>query len=116
MTSKKNEVANTEPTQPLNGVVLPPETPNAPASARVHRATFATDNIEGGYMVRIEGPNAEKFARRKVPVTRFNGEETEIELKSLTWTGPDKETGKKVALYKIIKNKRPAKDTDSVAF
>lgn len=120
--SKKNDAA-TEPkneiteasSQAVSGTVLPPVTPIEP-NKRQHRATFATDNIEGGYMVRVEGPNADKFAKRTIPVTRFNGEETNIELKSMTWTGPDKVTGAKVALYKIVKHPRVKVDAESVAF
>lgn len=120
--SKKNEVTTdanviTEATShAVSGEVLSPLPATAPATKRLHRATFATDNIEGGYMVRVEGPNADKFAKRTIPVTRFNGEETEIELKSMTWTGPDKVTGVKVALYKIVKHPRVKVDADAIAF
>jgi hypothetical protein len=117
--AKRNEVAteNSNPAAPLDGEVLAREAPIAPASARRHRATFATDNIEGGYMVRIEGPDCAKFAKRTgIPVTRFDGSETAIDLKNLVWSGNDLESGKPVALYKIVKHPRAKADAEAAAF
>jgi hypothetical protein len=66
---------------------------------RQHRATFSRDKRQGGYLVRVEGPNANRFAGREVPVTMRSGDEKTITLEGVIWTGTDKETGQPVALY-----------------
>lgn len=82
--------------------------------ARKHRATYATDKRAGGYLVRVVGPNAEVFTGREVPVTtRANTEHVE-KLTRLVWTGADKETGEKVALYRF--ESRPREAVDEVPF
>jgi hypothetical protein len=68
---------------------------------RSHKATYATDKRTGGYLVRVAGPNAERFAGRVVPVNTKAGAEHLETLSRLVWTGSDKETGEKVALYKF---------------
>ncbi len=68
---------------------------------RKHRATYATDKRNGGYLIRVAGPDAEKFAGRGVPVTMKSGDEHEEKLERLIWTGADTESGEKVALYKF---------------
>lgn len=116
--AKKNEVvvAETANTEVAQGEVLAPEKAIPPASERKHRASFASDNRKGGYMIRVEGPNATAFANRKVPVTRFDGTETVEETKGLIWSGMDKETGKPVALYKFVAHPRVKAATDEVSF
>jgi len=69
---------------------------------RQHKATYARDKKKGGYLVRVEGPNANRFAARTVPVTRKDNSEHEEELDQLIWSGKDKESGKLVALYTFI--------------
>lgn len=129
--SKKNEVTTIEPTQPavaevqpaqaqastsaLSGEVLKPLPPIPPKGERQHKATFASDNLKGGYMIRIEGPNSAKFAKREVPVERFDGSETVCKCDKLVWTGTDTKTGRPVTLYKFVAHPRAAKD-DGVAF
>ncbi|RWZ85534.1 MAG: hypothetical protein EO766_16615 [Hydrotalea sp. AMD] len=66
-----------------------------------HRATYSTDKKKGGYLVRVQGPNAEKFAGREVPVTLKSGDEHPEKLTGLIWTGIDKDSGEKVALYRF---------------
>ena len=66
---------------------------------RSHKATYATDKRKGGYIIRVEGPNANRFTGRKVPVTTRGGDEHEETLLKLLWTGKDKESGQNVALY-----------------
>ena len=74
-------------------------TPNANTKKRLHRATYSRDKKKGGYLVRIEGPTAERFAGRQVPVTTKNGTEHVEKLEKLLWSGVDAESGKPVALY-----------------
>ena len=69
------------------------------SSPRLHKATYASDKKKGGYLVRVEGPHAEKFVGRSVPVTTMAGRESMEELVKLLWTGADEKTGKPVALY-----------------
>jgi hypothetical protein len=68
---------------------------------RKHKATYATDKRNGGYLVRISGPYPEMFAGREVPVTMKSGEEHSEKLVRLIWTGVDKESGDRVSLYKF---------------
>lgn len=66
---------------------------------RSHKATYARDNKKGGYLIRVEGPHASKFAGKEVPVTRMDNSESNEKLNRMIWSGTDKETGKPVALY-----------------
>jgi hypothetical protein len=66
---------------------------------RAHKATYARDNKKGGYLIRVEGPHASKFAGKDVPVTRMDNSESIEKLTRMIWAGTDKETGKPVALY-----------------
>jgi len=81
------------------------ELPNMPPKAR-HVATYATDKRKGGYLVRVEGPDAAMFAGREVPVTVRSGTEHYEELDRLIWSGTDAETGKPVALYSFLSKPR----------
>ena len=69
------------------------------APKRAHRATYSTDKKKGGYLVRVEGPHSNAFAKRDVPVTLKNGTEQTERLQKLIWTGKDQETGVPVSLY-----------------
>ncbi len=90
------------------------QTEKAPQETeRKHRATYATDKRNGGYLVRVQGPYPEKFAGREVPVMLKSGKEQTEKLSRLIWTGADTETGDKVALYKF--EPRPREEQE-VAF
>jgi len=78
---------------------------------RLHRATFSRDKLGGGYLVRVEGPTANRFAGRDVPVTKRDGAETMAHLEYVVWTGVDTETGKPVALYVMKAEPRKADTT-----
>lgn len=66
---------------------------------RQHKATYARDKRDGGWNIRVQGPSANKFAGRDVPVTRFDLTEGTETLDTLLWFGKDKDTGENVALY-----------------
>ena len=68
---------------------------------RLHKATYATDKRNGGYIIRIQGPTPEAFAGRTVPVTMKSGDEHDEKLTRLIWTGIDTESGDRVSLYKF---------------
>lgn len=73
--------------------------PDEKGAKRSHKATYARDNKKGGYLIRVEGPHASKFAGKDVPVTRMDNSESTEKLNRMIWSGTDKETGKPVALY-----------------
>ena len=81
------------------------EMPNMPQKTR-HIATYATDKRKGGYLVRVEGPDAAMFAGREVPVTVRSGTTHHERLDRLIWSGTDAETGKPVALYSFLSKPR----------
>ena len=83
---------------------------------RAQRATYASDNRNGGYMIRVEGPNSARFVGRVVPVTTRNGDEHMETLERLIWAGTDKETGKPVALYKFNSKPRDEAMEDEIPF
>lgn len=68
---------------------------------RAHKATYSSDKKNGGWIIRVEGPHAERFAGREVPVTMKGGDEHTEKLTKLVWVGTDKESGAKVALYQF---------------
>lgn len=87
--------------------------PIAPKGERRHRATYATDKRKGGYLVRVEGPEANRFVGREVPVTLKSGNEQPEKLERLLWTGTQE--GKLVALYTF--QSRPREDlNDEIPF
>jgi len=91
------------------------ETPEQAATRkRKHRATYATDKRNGGYLIRVTGPYPEKFAGRDVPVTTKANAEHQERLTRLIWSGKDLETGLPVALYKF--ESKPRGDEEQVAF
>lgn len=81
---------------------------------RNHRATYSRDKRNGGYLIRVEGPMANRFAGRSVPVTMKSGDEHNEELDSLIWSGPDAETGVLCALYTFKAKPREALNDDIV--
>lgn len=98
--------ANEAPTEIAPGVATD-------VKARKHRATYATDKRNGGYLVRVSGPTAGAFAGRVVPVnTKAGGEHLET-LVRLVWSGNDLQTGEPVALYTFASKPR---DTEQTAF
>lgn len=86
----------------------------ADAAKRAHKATYARDKRKGGYLIRVEGPNAAAFVKRTVPVLLMDGTEHEEALTGLIWSGTDTETGKPVALYTF--EPRPREAVDTVTF
>lgn len=61
-------------------------------ATRQHKATFAKDNRNPGkYNVRVEGPLAQKFATREVPVTMRDGTEKTVKLLDCFWAAPHEE-------------------------
>jgi hypothetical protein len=89
----------------------PDEKVDAPLPAgRQHRATYSRDKKKGGYIVRVEGPNATAFTGRTVPVTTRDGTEHEEKLLALVWSGADKTSGKPVALYTFEQKPRGAEE------
>ncbi len=84
------------------------------ATERRHKATYATDKLKGGYLIRVTGPNSNRFAGREVPVTTRAGDENMEKLEKLIWSGADKETGELVTLYKFAG--KPKDDTDDIPF
>lgn len=82
-------------------------------TTRRHKATYATDKRNGGYLIRVEGPECNRFTGKEVPVTMRNGDEHSEKLTSLVWVGVDKESGKAVALYRF--EPRP-RETQEITF
>lgn len=91
-----------------------PTTAIPPKKGRQHKATYASDKKRPGkYLVRVIGPNADKFSTREVPVTRKDDSESMETLGRIVWTGTDTETGKPVALYQFTEKERePDPDFD----
>lgn len=79
---------------------------------RKHRATYATDKKNGGYLIRVVGPYPERFAGKEVPVNTRAGAEHSEKLTRLIWTGKDLETGEAVALYKFEPKPREREDLE----
>lgn len=88
-------------------------------SKRRHRATYAADKRNGGWLVRITGPNADRFVDVEVPVTMKDGTEHQEKLTRLIWSGPDVDpksgdpTGLKAGLYRF--ESRP-RETERIEF
>lgn len=81
-------------------------------SERQHKATYASDKRSGGYNIRIEGPNANAFAGREVPVTLRDGTEHPEKLVRVLWSGKDRESGANVALYSFEAKPREIVETE----
>lgn len=79
---------------------------------RMHRATYAADKRNGGYNVRVAGPYATNFGGREVPVTLKDGTEKVEKLEFVIWSGKDRETGEKVALYTFQHKPRADEQVD----
>jgi len=85
------------------------------AQERKHKATYATDKFKGGYLIRVTGPNSNRFAGREVPVTTKAGSENTEKLEKLIWSGFDSETKENVTLYKFTA-KPKAEELDEIPF
>ena len=83
-------------------------------SKRKHKATYSTDRIAGGYLIRVAGPNANAFIGQVVPVNTKAGEEHQEKLTKLVWAGKDKESGENVALYRF--EAKPRVESETVDF
>jgi len=81
------------------------ELPHLPLKMR-HTATYTSDKRKGGYLVRVQGPEASLFAGREVPVTLRSGSMHREHLDRLIWSGTDKESGQSVALYTFLARPR----------
>lgn len=80
------------------------------APKRAHKATYASDKRNGGYLIRVQGPNSNRFAGKDVPVTTKSGVEHMEKLEKLIWTGKDQETGQPVTLYKFASKPKEAEE------
>jgi len=81
-------------------------------SKRNHRATYARDKYSGGFNIRVEGPRADAFVGREVPVERKDGSEEMEKLTAIVWKGADND-GKPVALYRFEpKEREPIADVE----
>lgn len=58
-----------------------------PSNPGGHRAIYSTDKRDGGYLVKVNGPSANKFAGRTVPVETKAGTIHQEELERLVWSG-----------------------------
>jgi hypothetical protein len=84
---------------------------------RLHKATYATDKRNpGGYLIRVQGPNATAFAGREVPVTRKDNSESVEKLTVAIWAGIDDETAQPVALYRFESKPRDERAEDDLPF
>lgn len=79
-----------------------------------HRATYAADKRNGGYLIRVQGPYSNRFAGREVPVTLKSGEVKPEHLEKVIWTGKDEETGQPVTLYSF--ERKPQVLDDEIPF
>lgn len=96
-------------------VFTPPPRPEIPSKdGRSHRATYAKDKMKGGYLIRIDGPQAPKLGRRWVPVTRIDNSENMEFTMDLIWSGTDENSGKPVALFSMWK--APKQEEDEIPF
>lgn len=84
-----------------------------------HRATFSRDKQRGGYNIRVEGPYANRFAGREVPVTLLSGEVKKETLIGVLWAGmtepQDGTAPQPVALYDFVRAERVEFD-DEIPF
>lgn len=80
---------------------------------RLHKASYARDKKAGGYLIRVEGPNANAFVDREVPVLRMDGSENLEKLVAIVWTGKDSQSGANVALYKF---EQKAREIENIEF
>jgi hypothetical protein len=79
-----------------------------------HKATYARDKRNGGYLIRVLGPNANMFAGREVPVTRRDDSTETEKLNALIWSGTDEDSGKPVSLYSF--EPKPKDDLPEIEF
>lgn len=72
--------------------------------------------MRGGYIIRVIGPMANRFAGREVPVGRRDDSESTEKLTDLVWSGTDEDTGKPVALYNFEPRPRGTDLDDEIPF
>lgn len=87
-------------------------TPVKQGAKRQHKATYATDKKNGGYLIRVEGPLSNAFSGKIVPVVKRDDSESAEALDRLIWTGKDQETGKNVSLYTFVPKPREHADPE----
>lgn len=87
-------------------------TPVKQGTKRLHKATFASDKKNGGYLIRVQGPTPNVFAGKIVPVVKMNDDESAEALERLVWFGKDAESGIPVALYTFTQ--KPRKDIEPI--
>lgn len=91
--------------------------PQTPAKGRQHIATFARDKQKPGkYLIRVQGPTADRFAGRDVPVTRMDRSESTETLTTVVWVGTDEASGQPVALYHFAEKPRAEEKVDALPF
>ena len=94
--------------------------PKITSEKRAHKATYASDKRNGGYLIRVVGPHADAFTGREVPVTTANGAEHIEKLTRLVWKGMDvgneriTGTGLPLALYRF--EAKPREETTAELF
>jgi hypothetical protein len=113
--SKSENIENIDDQAPQGGNAPPAI---AEPGKRRHTATYATDKRTGGYLVRVAGPDADKFAGREVPVKTKRDVEHSEKLLKIKWAGVDEiedsaTRGQNVALYTFASKPR---DIDTIAF
>jgi len=85
---------------------------------RLHKATYARDKRNGGYLVRVIGPHANAFGGKIVPVLKRDDTESEEALEVVVWSGTDTGTptqpgtGKPVALYTFTQKPKGAAEVE----
>lgn len=85
---------------------------------RLHKATYARDKRNGGYLVRVIGPHANAFGGKIVPVLKRDDSESEEALDVVVWSGTDTGTptqpgtGKPVALYTFTQKPKGAAEVE----
>jgi len=91
------------------------ETATAEGAKRTHKASYAKDKRQGGYLIRVQGPKSNMFVGRTVPVSKKDStDEDQIELIEIVWSGKDDDTGAPVTLYKF--KPKLKEDRDSIPF
>lgn len=86
-----------------------------------HRANYSRDNVNGGWLIRVVGPFANRFRGREVPVLTNSGENHPEKLDKLIWSGVDEgnvnpaDKGKNVALYSFLPKPKDELD-DAILF
>jgi hypothetical protein len=95
----------------------PPPRPELPSKdGRTHRASYATDNMKGGYNIRVVGPHATKMGKRWLPVTRVDGSENMEFTLGIIWSGIDEKTEQPIALFHMYRAPKSKDANDEIPF